>query len=94
MKKVFLSLMLMFSVSFAFATEKAEVNENTNFYLKEPSLETISSKAKLVDQSCYALSCRVICFPNDQDCDGDIEATFDILEYFFCEDGEGCFDEC
>ena len=84
----------MFSVSFAFATEKVEDSGNNNINLKKPSLETKSSKAKLVDQSFYALSCDVICFPNDQDCDGDIEATFDILEYFFCEDGEGCFDEC
>ena len=86
-----MSLIIFFISSIAFAnSEKEEVSDfkgRSDISYEKTELE--KQKNKAVDIHCYMLSCGTVCF--GESLEGDIEETFDLLEYIFCEPVE---EEC
>ncbi len=71
MKKVFLSVVLMFFVSFAFAENRA-ISNPKNFTSKEEKigLQLLENSTRCLQLwFCLNLSCRDICIPIDQESD-------------------------
>jgi preprotein translocase subunit SecY len=89
MKKVFLSLAMVFT---AFVSQAADINQN------ETELNTVSEKTSISNavsvtkptattlmETCYILSCYTYCQEGDIKTTAcDIECIFDNLEDFFC----------